>query len=238
MNRLFRKDRALILALDHGFPLGNVKEIEDVPSILNSVRGVVDALILNRGLILTLDSELLGFEVLYKLNGITTMAPNPYGLVTIGSVEEAVSLDAVGVSFEMYVGGPQEEQQLRELSSVLKEVQRYDIPLVLHVYPHGESRDPKLVSHAMRVGWEVGADVVKTFYYSGMRSQVEKTAVPVVVAGGPKMETEDEVVNYVKWAVREGARGVAMGRNLWGWKDVKRLASSIREVLDSREGGE
>ncbi len=234
LSRLFKREKVLILAMDHGIPLGNVKEIEDPESILKDVNHNVDAVIMNRGLIKSLESSLSGVEVIYKLNGISSLSPNPFELVQFGDVEEAISYDSVAVSFEMYIGGEQEAKQLKDLRTILRDTERFDIPLILHIYPHGENKDPEAVSHAIRMGWELGPDVIKSFQYRGMRTQLEKIDIPFVAAGGPRFGSPEEVLEYVRNGLAEGVKGFALGRNLWSWRGkVKELSSSIRKQLDS-----
>ena len=48
---------------------------------------------------------------------------------------------------------------------------------------------------------------------------VPTSYVPVVIAGGPKMETEIELFEMVYDAIQVGGGGVAIGRNIFQAKD-------------------
>jgi len=238
LSRLFKSDngKILIMAMDHGIPYGEVEGLEDIESLLKTASGGVDAVILNRGMIDTLDSSLLNkFSLIYKLNGVTSYAPNPFDLVMFTSVEEALSYDPVALSYEFYIGGEHENRKLSELSQVLMDARKYDMPVISHIYPNEEKKDPKMISHCIRLGWELGTDIIKTFYYPGMSEQVSRTKKPVLIAGGGKMNNMDEVVKYVQSAMDEGVKGIAMGRNFWGWKSGTR---SLVERLDKVVHGE
>ena len=236
LSRIFKSKHVFIAALDHGVGLGFVKGLEDPISIISLLSHYVDAFIINRGIIKVLDDEISKrVGIIYKLNGITSYYENPFDLRLIGDIEEALSYDADAVSYEMYIGGPQEARQLEEAATIISKASKWDIPVILHIYPHGEKMDPIMVSHCIRLGYELGADIVKTYYFKGMRDYVDRVKIPVIVAGGPKMNEPTEVINYVKNAISEGASGVALGRNLWGWdiNTVRSLADSIKQILNT-----
>ena len=63
---------------------------------------------------------------------------------------------------------------------------------------------------------ELGAKIVKTYYCAEDFEKVTNGCpVPVVIAGGPKCETELEVFEFVYDGMRKGAIGVNLGRNVW-----------------------
>jgi len=235
LNRIFKDGKTFIAALDHGISLGFAQGLEDLPTLIEILSEYVDAIIVNKGVLASIDDKISSkIGIIFKLNGITSRAPNPYDLQLIASIEEAISYDADAVSYELYIGGPQESRQIREAGLVVKRANKWDIPVILHIYPHEEKNIAEMTSHCLRLGWELGADVVKTYLYSGMREHVAKIKIPVVVAGGPKLNHPSEVLEYVRRAIQyEGVSGVALGRNLWGWgvETAKYLASAIRDII-------
>jgi DhnA family fructose-bisphosphate aldolase class Ia len=229
MFRLFGRKRILIMAMDHGIPMGEQKGLYDIEGTIKTNSQYVDAVILNKGTIQTIDSRVLNrTEIIYKLNGITSLAPNPYDLIMFTSVEEAISYDPVAVSYELYIGAEQEQRRLEELSRVISQANKYDIPIISHIYPNAENKNPEIISHCIRLGLELGTDVIKTFYFHGMKDQVERTKRPIVIAGGERMNNPDEVFKYVKDAMDSGVKGIAMGRNLWGWNE--KTPEVVKEV--------
>lgn len=235
MYRLFKGKRILIMAMDHGIPMGEQKGLYDIESTINKVSSYVDAVILNKGTIQTLDSNVLNrVEVIYKLNGVTTLAPNPYDLIMFTDVEEAISYDPVAVSYELYIGAEQEQRRLEELSRVIRQANKYDIPIISHIYPNGENKNPEIISHCIRLGLELGTDVIKTFYFHGMKDQVERTRRPIVIAGGDRMNTHEDVLKYVQSAMDSGVNGIAMGRNLWGWnEEMQEVVKGVSKIVHS-----
>jgi fructose-bisphosphate aldolase/2-amino-3,7-dideoxy-D-threo-hept-6-ulosonate synthase len=81
-----------------------------------------------------------------------------------------------------------------------------------------KSGDPEGIKLASRAAQEIGADIVKT-YYTGdpdsFRQVVEGCPVPIVILGGEKMNTPEELFDTVHGSLQAGAAGVAIGRNIW-----------------------
>lgn len=227
--RLFGSKRILIMAMDHGIPMGEQKGLYNIEEIIKTNSQYIDAVILNKGTVQTIDSRVLNrTELIYKLNGITSLAPNPYDLIMFTTVEEAISYDPVAVSYELYIGAEQEQRRLEELSRVIIQANKYDVPIISHIYPNAENKNPEIISHCIRLGLELGTDVIKTFYFHGMKDQVERTKRPIVIAGGERMNEPEEVFSYVKDAMNSGVKGIAMGRNLWGWNE--KTPDVVKEV--------
>lgn len=236
LSRLFSRDRILIMAMDHGIPMGEQKGLFDIEGLIKKTYSNIDAVILNKGTVDTIDFRVMKkVELIYKLNGITSRAPNPFDLVMFTSVEEAVSYDPVAISYEFYIGAEHEQRRLEELSRVIRDASKFDLPVISHIYPNAEKKDPEIISHCIRLGLEIGTDVIKTFYFPGMRDQVLRTKKPVLIAGGEKMDSQDKVCEYVTGAMESGVAGIAMGRNLWGWGEkTPELVEKVGKIVHSR----
>jgi DhnA family fructose-bisphosphate aldolase class Ia len=90
------------------------------------------------------------------------------------------------------------------------------------------------VKHAARIGAELGADVVKTYYTGDPDSFTEVTEscpVPVVMSGGPKTETAVEFLSTLKGAMDGGAAGVAVGRNVWQHEDPAAMLAAVKDIV-------
>ena len=115
------------------------------------------------------------------------------------------------------------------------------MPLLAMMYPRGKKitnpHDPTHVAHAARIGAELGADVVKTVYTGdpdSFRDVVRGCPVPVVIAGGPKTSTDKQLLERIDGAMEAGARGAAIGRNVFQHKDPVRLTRAICEIVHHR----
>ncbi|CAD7782073.1 3-hydroxy-5-phosphonooxypentane-2,4-dione thiolase [Candidatus Methanoperedenaceae archaeon GB37] len=90
------------------------------------------------------------------------------------------------------------------------------------------------IAHCARLGAELGADVVKVSYTGSeetFRKVVEGCPVPVVIAGGPKMNSDREVIEMVKGAIEAGGAGVSIGRNAFQHANPTKIVRAIAQVV-------
>ncbi|RLC27104.1 MAG: hypothetical protein DRH56_03525, partial [Deltaproteobacteria bacterium] len=88
---------------------------------------------------------------------------------------------------------------------------------------------------------ELGADVVKVSYTGDPDSfckVVEGCHVPVIIAGGPKMESDRAVLEMVKGAMEAGASGTSIGRNVFQHKDPGAMVAALSMIVHSNAGVE
>jgi fructose-bisphosphate aldolase / 2-amino-3,7-dideoxy-D-threo-hept-6-ulosonate synthase len=127
---------------------------------------------------------------------------------------------------------------LQDLGHVARLCDEWGMPLIAMMYPRGakvtSEHDVEYVKHAARIGAELGADIVKTNYtgdIDSFREVVKGCPVPVVIAGGPRMETERELLEMVYDSIQAGGRGVAIGRNVFQSNDPTLLVSNISKIV-------
>ena len=108
------------------------------------------------------------------------------------------------------------EKYARELGQIAETCDFWGMPLLAMMYPRGQKveneHDVEFVKHAARVGSELGVDIVKTNYTGdpdSFREVVEGAIVPLVIAGGPKVDTDEDLLNMVKDSLEVGGAGVA-----------------------------
>jgi putative autoinducer-2 (AI-2) aldolase len=133
------------------------------------------------------------------------------------SMEEAIRLNASAVGLSIFVGTDYEHDSLLNLAHFVNEGERFGIPVmaVTAVGKELEKRDARYLALCCRIAAELGARVVKTYYCEGFERVVQGCPVPVVVAGGPQVDTELEVFQFVYDGIQKGAIGVNLGRNIW-----------------------
>jgi DhnA family fructose-bisphosphate aldolase class Ia len=92
----------------------------------------------------------------------------------------------------------------------------------------------KGVKLAARAAMEIGADLVKT-YYTGdpdsFREVVEGCPVPILILGGEKTGNDEDVISSVYHAMQAGARGIAMGRNIWQRENVRAMIEAMAGLV-------
>jgi fructose-bisphosphate aldolase/2-amino-3,7-dideoxy-D-threo-hept-6-ulosonate synthase len=198
--------------------------------------GGVDAVVINRGIAKNVDIGNAGLIV--HLSGITVYCPDPNNKVQICTVKDAVRLGADAVSVHVNVGAPQEAQMLATLGSVACECDSLGIPLLAMMYPRGPKiKNPHavdVVAHAARLGAELGADVVKTNYTGdsdSFREVVRGCHVPVIIAGGPKVETAKDVLEMVHGSLEAGGAGLSIGRNVFQHKNPTKMVKALSALV-------
>jgi len=72
---------------------------------------------------------------------------------------------------------------------------------------------------------------VKTYYCDDFEKVTESCPVPVVIAGGPKLETELDAFKMAFDAITKGAVGVDMGRNIWQNPHPVAMIKAVRAVV-------
>ncbi|RLI80070.1 fructose-bisphosphate aldolase [Archaeoglobales archaeon] len=237
----------VIIPMDHGVSMGPIEGLTDMPKIINAVaEGGANAVVVHKGIV-PFGHRGYGKDVglIVHLSGSTSLSPDPNEKVLVCSVEEAIKLGADAVSVHINVGSKTEAKQFRILGEISKECMEWGMPLLAMMYPRGDGIDQfseKAVSLAARVGAELGADIVKTNFTGDIESfkrVTEGCPIPVVVAGGPKMGSEEEILKMVEMAMEANARGVAIGRNVFQaanpTKMTKAISMIVHENANSKE---
>jgi predicted phospho-2-dehydro-3-deoxyheptonate aldolase len=242
LERIINRDsgRTVIVPMDHGITLGPISGLENMPETVGMVvDGGANAVVLHKGIV-TAGHRGSGRDVglIVHLSASTSMSPDPNAKVDVTDVEEAIRLGADAVSVHVNLGAATEMDMLKGLGYVAKKCSDWGIPLLAMMYTRGEKiKDPfdvKHVKHAARVGAELGADVVKVVYtgsISTFREVIAGCPVPVVIAGGEKMESDEEVLQMVHDSLKAGGSGVSIGRNIFQHKNIKRILAAISAVV-------
>ncbi len=238
LKRIFRDDeRTVIVPMDHGVTVGPVAGLANMQEIINKLlRGGVDAVVLHRGVAKNVDTGNAGLIV--HLSGITKLGPDPNNKVQVCSVEEAVRIGADVVSVHVNVGAEQEDKMLVKLGRVADDCDRYGVPLLAMMYPRGpkiqDQHAVDVVAHVARLGAELGADVIKTNYTGDVetfKEVVRGCYVPVIVAGGPKVETVREVLQMVHGSIKAGGAGISIGRNVFQHENPTKMVKALSAIV-------
>jgi len=235
LRRIMRDGRTLIVPMDHGIT-NPVRGLERVEEVIRKIDGIADAVVLHKGV--AKRCRYVGemeMGLIIHLSASTKLVdPNDKRIIT--SVEKAIKLGADAVSIHVNIGCKTEGRQIEEAGRIAEICDSWEIPLLAMIYPRGEGineRDPELVKHAVRVGYEIGADIVKTNYTGDpvtFSEVIEYSDVPVVIAGGSKKD-ELSLIREVKEAIDAGAAGVAVGRNVFQHERPDLIAEALRMVI-------
>ena len=238
LNRILRDGKMLCIPMDHGISNGPIEGLEDPHSIIYQCEDHgLTSVIINKGILKTLPKPTkVGLLVHFSSSTSLSMSPNRKMLT--GNVEEALRLGADGVSLHINIGGKEEPEMLEQLGTIAHKCHQWNMPLLAMMYPRGEKikdpHDPEIVAHVARIGAECGADIVKTVYTGDVDSfskVVRSTPVPIVIAGGPKANSDDEILKMTEDAMNAGAKGVTYGRNIFAHKNPQKMVQALAEII-------
>ncbi len=225
--------RSVMLAVDHGYFLGPTSRLEVPRKTIMPLAPYADSIMLTRGVLRSsIDPSILNSIVLRVSGGTSIVGEDLSNEGIITSVEDALRLNASGVALSIFVGSKHERQTLLALSELVNEGQKHGMP-VLAVTAVGKElgkKDARYMSLACRIAAEIGAHIVKTYYCDGFEKVVESCPVPVVVAGGTKIPEKD-ALELTYNAIKAGATGVDMGRNIWQSDNPIPMIKAVRKIV-------
>lgn len=237
----------VIIPMDHGISIGPVKGIVNLAEMVNRVaEGGANAVLLQKGMAKH-GHRGYGRDIglIIHMSASTSLGPDPNDKVQVCTVEEAIRMGADAVSVHINIGSETEADQLQKLGSVSEECDFWGMPLIAMMYPRGKGivnpNDPEFVAHVARAGAELGADIIKTNFTGDVESfktVVEGCPVPVVMAGGPKANTDQEFLSMVRAAMDAGGRGVAIGRNVFQHDNPTHMTRALTLVVHKGMGVE
>lgn len=220
LSRLIKPDgHCQFLPIDHGYFQGPTRCLERPGDTIKDLVPYADGLFVTRGVLRSAIDPGIKTPIILRVSGGTSVVGQDLANEVITtSVEEMVRLNVAAVGLSIFVGSDYEKETLENLSILVDECQDYGIPVmaVTAVGKELERRTARYLSLACRIAAELGAKIVKTYYCSEDFEKVTNGCpVPVVIAGGPKCETELEVFEFVHDGMNKGAIGVNLGRNIW-----------------------
>jgi DhnA family fructose-bisphosphate aldolase class Ia len=242
MRRIFRENgKAVIIAMEHGGFFGVQPGFEN-PSepIKKVVAGGADAIMATFGMARNFAKEMASVGLILRVDGgVSRLGSRTWRGSLVYDAETALRLGADGVVAMGFPGCENENENLNYLAKLSDQCSKWGLPLMGEMLPRGfeggdDSRSPETMRMVMRIGAELGIDLVKTQFTGdkdGFRSAVESCYVPVVVLGGSKMEDDAAVLKMVRDAMDAGGKGVAMGRNIWGHQDPEKMTAAIVSIV-------
>jgi putative autoinducer-2 (AI-2) aldolase len=233
LSRIIKPDgRTVMLAVDHGYFLGPTSGLEDAEKTIKPLLPYADALMPTRGIIRTSVNPSTSTPMVLRVSGGNSILDEDLsneGLTV--SMEDAVRINAAAVAISIYVGSPNQKETLLNLAKLVDKGQRYGIP-VLAVTAVGKSmgRDARYLALCCRIAAEIGANFVKTYYCESFEKVVRTCPVPVVMAGGKKLP-ELEALELTFNAIKRGASGVDMGRNIFQADNPVAMIQAVKAVV-------
>jgi len=236
-NRLSRiilrtDNRALMLAVDHGYFLGPTEKLEVPKKTIAPLLKHCDSLMTTRGVQRTSVDATYPIPIVLRVSGGPSIIGEDLSNEEITtSIKEAIRLNACAVAMSIFVGSKNEKQTVVNLGKLVNEAEEYGIP-VLAVTAVGKemARDARYLSLACRIAAEQGAHIVKTYYCDDFEKVVQSCPVPIIIAGGKKLPEKD-ALKLTYDALKAGASGVDMGRNIWQSENPVPMIKAVRAIV-------
>ncbi|MBN2589901.1 MAG: class I fructose-bisphosphate aldolase family protein [Sedimentisphaerales bacterium] len=232
--------RTVIVPMDHGVTVGPIEGLADMrTAVSNVVSGGANAILMHKGIVRAGHRGTGGdVGLIVHLSGGTSLSPDPNAKELVCTVEESIKLGADAVSIHINLGAGTDKEMLRQLGYISERCFEWQIPLVAMMYARGskieDEYDVKYVKHAARVGAELGADIVKVVYTGSVDSfkeVVDGCPVPVVIAGGEKMESDEDIFRMVEGALAAGAAGLSIGRNAFQHENPTKMIQALCKIV-------
>lgn len=245
LGRLFhpRSAKAVVLAVDHGASEGMIPGLAELPTLLAGIAELpVQGVVLNKGLARASVGGIdLAKNVFVNLSAGTRHGLPTYNQSIVCSVNEALRLGADAVSVHVNIGNDLEDRMLTDFGMVTDEAHALGIPVMATIYARGgqivNELDSSLIAHSIRLGGELGADVVCVPYSGDPQSfslAVACCPVPVLATGGPNQPDWKSFKAQVAEVMQAGAAGVCMGRNIFQHPEPLSALAEICELVHTR----
>ena len=236
LSRIIKPDtgRSVMLAVDHGYFMGPTHRLEEPRKTIAPLLPYADAIMLTRGTLRTSVDPGANIPIELRVSGGASILSESLSNESITtSLLEAIRLNAAAIALSIFVGSLHEHQTLTNLAKLVDEGEEHGIPVlaVTAVGKELEKRDARYLALSCRIAAELGSRLVKTYYCEDFGKVVKGCPVPLVVAGGPKLETELDAFQLAHDAISEGAVGVDMGRNIWQSDHPVPMIKAIREIV-------
>jgi class I fructose-bisphosphate aldolase len=242
LERIINRDsrKTVIIPMDHGVTVGPIEGLADMRTTVSKVvAGGANAILMHKGMVRA-GHRGSGRDVglIVHLSAGTAISPDPNAKQLVCTVEEVIRLGADAVSVHINLGAETDKEMLQQLGKVSRKCVEWQMPLVAMMYTRGpkikDEFDVNNVKHAARVGAELGADIVKVPYTGSVATfeeVVQGCPVPVVIAGGAKMDSDQDIFKMVEGALKADAAGVSIGRNAFQHKTPEKMVAALCKMV-------
>jgi putative autoinducer-2 (AI-2) aldolase len=239
LSRLIKADgHCQFLPVDHGYFQGPTRCLERPAETVKDLLAYSDGLFVTRGVLRSAIDPDIDVPIILRVSGGTSVIGKDLANEIITTtIEEVIRLNAAAVGLSIFVGSEYEKETLENLSFLVNECEDYGIPVmaVTAVGKELDKRTARFLALSCRIAAELGARIVKTYYCAEDFEKVTNGCpVPVVIAGGPKCETELEVFSFVHDGMQKGAIGVNLGRNVWQSPHPVAMMRALRAVIHEK----
>jgi putative autoinducer-2 (AI-2) aldolase len=187
---------------------------------------------ITRGALRNWISPQLALPVILRVSGGQSILKELSNEIITTSIQDAIRINASAITCSVYIGGEYEKETIGNLSRIVNEGEDCGIPaLAVTAVGKEMARDARYLGLACRICVEIGCRMVKTYYCDDFHKVVEACGnIPVVIAGGKKIE-EKAALQMAYDAIKAGAVGVDMGRNIFQSDNPVGMIRAVRAIV-------
>ena len=241
LSKIFKPEsgKTVMLAVDHGYFQGPTTGLEDLRKPLAPLASLADCLFITRGMLRNCVENNIQSSICLRVSGGPSILGELSNEDIVVSLEEAIRLNVSGIGMSIFVGAENEDRSISNLGRLINEAEKYGMPvLAITAVGREMARDSRYLGLACRIAAEIGSRIVKTYYCEDFYKVAESCPVPIVMAGGKKIPEKD-ALEMTENAIKEGASGVDMGRNIFQSKNPPAMMKAIKAIVhkgaDSKE---
>lgn len=236
LSRIFspKSGNTVMLAFDHGYIMGPTSGLERMDLTITPLIEYADCIMCTRGALRSIVPPTSNKPVSLRYSAGTTVLTDLNDECLL-DIEDAIRVNASALAVMVAIGSRFEAKTIDNLVRTADLGQKYGIP-ALGVTAVGKelTRDARYLALACRVCAENGATFVKTYHCEQDFEKVTASCpVPIVIAGGKKLP-EEQALELAWRAIRDGAAGVDMGRNVFQAGHPVAMIQAIRAVVHDR----
>ena len=223
--------KTVMLAVDHGYFQGPTSGLQDLKKTIKPLAPLADCLFITRGMLRNCVDKNLKSSICLRVSGGPSILKELSNEDIVVSMEEALRLNVSGIGMSIFVGAENEDRSISNLGRLINEAEKYGMPvLAITAVGREMARDARYLGLSCRIAAEIGARIVKTYYCEDFYKIVESCPVPIVMAGRKKIDEKDALVMTAN-AIKEGASGVDMGRNIFQSENPEGMIKAIRSIV-------
>ena len=252
LSRILKRGRgSLVVAFDHPLVLGPIPgTVNPDKQIARFIEGKADALLLNLGMMQhvadaaareDLPGLIARIDWTTALGTASQIPAGAFRSCLVAHPEDALRLGADAVIVFLVVGSGDvdfDRGEIERVARVSRECEQLGVPLIVESVARGANvqnpHDPEWLLLHTRIAAELGADVIKTEYTGdpeSMQRVVASCPIPILVLGGSRSGSDQDVLNVVGGIMQAGAAGVFFGRNVFQTKNIPEFMARIHLAL-------
>jgi 3-hydroxy-5-phosphonooxypentane-2,4-dione thiolase len=247
LSRLFSTGPAIVIAFDHGMFDGPIPGVDRVAELPPRIFPGVDGLLMSPGMLRDIGPQLCGQRnspiPITRINWSTIycFAWNYHSGDTVKafSPQEALQAGAQMVLISLSLQTSSQRQDAKNVEvfrELCGQAHALGLPVIGEYFPvHEEDLSEEQMYQEIKIGcrilYELGADVIKTFYTKKFEDVVSGCPTPILALGGKRLASDLEALQYAKQLTASGAAGIVFGRNVIQSPQPIELQKALLAVL-------